>query len=370
MSDPVIARRNALSDLDRVLRASAGDVAVFLVYDRPERAEERPGLPALFFAQRCVTDDLVEQMISAFREIGIYVELFAGEQPFLKALSSGRLDELNRNIGVVYNGIGWGIGRGGFIAGRKALIPLIADSYGLLCANANAYACAFTLHKYDCFTMLKNLGLVVPRTWQFRERTGWLAGNRPTSGTKVIAKSTYEAWSVGVTESSVFTVDEASDMRLAEICDDIGQAVTVQEFIAGAEIYVPVLSCPEPVVLPPLRVVLSKAPDDANAVVTINDNLSDTAVSYELFVAEQAILDKLEASALSVVEVLQLEGLSRIDFRIDDQGTPWVFDIAVSPGLDADGAAFASLSSLGMTHPEFIRLAVAAALATANANAS
>ena len=53
---------------------------------------------------------------------------------------------------------------------------------------------------------------------------------------KVIAKSTYENWSVGVTDASIFHVDDSCDARVATIAEAIGQPVTVQQFISGTEV--------------------------------------------------------------------------------------------------------------------------------------
>ncbi len=91
-------------------------------------------------------------------------------------------------------------------------------------------------------------------------------------------KSTYESWSVGVTEESIFVVDDTCEERVAAIAEEIGQSATVQEFVAGPEVCVPVFSCPEMVVTPPIEAILTKAPGDGEAVTTIDDNLRHDGV--------------------------------------------------------------------------------------------
>jgi D-alanine-D-alanine ligase len=355
--------RQRLLELERGLVARARDLALFLVYDRPSRVAERPGLARTYFAQRCVSDEQLQETIDAFRAVGAYVELFEGERPLLAALADGRLACLGRELQVIYNGIGWGIGAGGFQAGRKALIPLIADSYGVLCANSDAYACTLTLHKFHCYTVLRSLGVPTPQAWHYRVPDGWI-GDPPSQGARVIAKSTYEAWSVGVTDGSVFVVDESCERHVASIADAIGQAVTVQEFIPGREVYVPVISCPEPTALPPIEAVLERAPGDPDAVMTIEDNLRDGAVRYVRCANDPDLIELLARSAVHVFDLLGLDGFTRIDFRVDDEGQPWLIDVAVSPGLGAASAAFSAFASLGIEHPAFLRVAVAASLAS------
>jgi D-alanine-D-alanine ligase len=352
-----------LRALERAIVERAEDLAVFFIYDRPHRVTERRGLARTYFAQRCVSDEQLDLTLDAFRSVGAYVDLFEGERDFMKALAEGRLQKLPQNLKVAFNGIGWGIAFDGFKPGRKALIPLIADSYGIACANSDPYPCALTVHKFDSFLVLDALGVRTPKTWHYRPCRGWI-GNRPPEGMRVIAKSTYEAWSVGVTDDSVFHVDESSEERVSAIADDLGQPVTVQEFIPGTEVCVPVLSCPKQIVTPPMEAVMARAPGDPDAIMTINDNLGKGAVSHRPFACSPELMNELRDSALQVFEIFDLRGLTRIDFRVDQEERAWVFDVAIDPGIGLKSSAYLSLAQLGFSHAGFLRIAIAATLAT------
>jgi len=346
---------------EQALVARAHDLAVFLVYDRPERASERPGLARTYFAQRCASDYQLDLTIEAFRSVGAYVELFEGERPLMSALADGRLQRMRRSLKVAYNGIGWGVTKDGFRRGRKALVPLIADSYGLTCVNSDAYACTFTLHKFHSFLVLRALGISAPRTWQYRPPRGWV-GERPPAGTRVIAKSTYEAWALGVSEKSVFVVDDESEARLESIAMEIGQPVTVQEFIAGTEVYVPVISCPERIVTPPVEAIVARAPSDPETVLTMEDNLRPDGLVHRPFDGPPELIERLAQSALAIFDAFELTGLARIDFRVDEHERPSVFDVAIEPGLGVESAAFVSLAELGFDHAGFLRAVFGATL--------
>lgn len=364
MADPSVDLRGKLLDLEDRLRLRGSSLAVFLVYDRPDRIQERPDLDRVFFAQRCVSDAQLEQTVDAFRSIGAYVELFEGEQPLMTALANGRLQQLDRDLKVIYNGIEGGITRGGFQPGRKALLPAVADSYDIVCSNSNAYACALGRHKFHYLTVLQALGMSTPASWHYREAGGWAAGRRPEIGTKVIAKSTYESWSVGVTEESIFVVDADLDERVAGIANQIGQPVTVQEFIAGTEVCVPVLRISDPLVTPPVRAIMSKAPDDDEAVMTVDDNLREGGVSHEPFIGPRNVMEQMRSEALASFNILQLEAFCRIDFRVDREDRAWLIDVGVSPGISRKSSAFRSISTLGLDHSQFLRVVLATTLAT------
>ena len=66
----------SLRELERRFSKRAREVAIFLVYDRPDRINERPELARSFFAERCVSDDQLARMIEVYRSVGAYVELF------------------------------------------------------------------------------------------------------------------------------------------------------------------------------------------------------------------------------------------------------------------------------------------------------
>jgi D-alanine-D-alanine ligase len=362
-ADPLIVKHR-LSQLERALVQRAHELALYLTFDRPQRVDDRPGLARTFFAERCASNAELSEIITAFRDVGAYVELFEGEMPLLKALADGRLQAMRQPLKVVYNEIEGGITRDGFQPGRKALIPAVADAYGLTCSNSHAYGCALGRHKFHYSTVLRQLGVRTPRTWHYRRGKGWAGDQIPPREVKVIVKSTYENWSVGVTDTSIFRVDETCEERVAMIAAEIGQPVTVQEFISGREVGVSLFAVPDVVVPPPMETILTKAPDDLDAVMTIYDNLQERAIVLRPYDGSPSVVQQLFSGAARAFDVLELGAFARVDFRIDAEERAWVTDIGVSPGISTKDAAFLSLAELGFDHPSFLRVVVAATLAS------
>lgn len=359
--------RQELVNLERELIDRAPELALFLAYDRPQRAAERPALERAFFAQRCISDAQIAQTIDAFRSVGSYVELFEGELPLMEALANRRLQSVDRDLKVIYNGIEGGITPGGFEPGRKALVPTLADAYGVICSNSNAYACALGRHKFHYFTVLRALGVLAPEIWHYRYPDGWVQGRAPAAGTKVIVKSTYESWAVGVTEDSVFLVDGDSEQKVAAISEEIGQPVTVQEFVSGTEVCVPVFGLPDTVATPPVEIVLARAPDDADSFMTIDDNLTQGEIGYRRFDRGPEVDRNLAAAAIAAFEILELGAFARIDFRVDEEDRAWAIDVGVAPGIAQHSSATYSLAQLGFDHASFLRVVIAATLASRGA---
>lgn len=351
-----------LTDLEHRISDRGDQLALALVFDRPERQADRPALAKTFFAQRCASNKELTDITEAFRSIGAYVKLFEGELPLLKALADGSFQEVERPLKVIYNGIEGGIGFGAFQPGRKALIPAVSDAYGLASSNSSAYACSLGRHKFHYFTVLRALGVPAPETWHFRPEIGWAGGRRPAPGTKVIVKSTYESWAVGVSEDSIFEVGDNYEGRVAGIAEEIGQAVTVQEFVAGAEVCVPVLSGHDRLVTPLIETVLKKSPGNPEAVTTIQDNLLEAGIQHRRFEGGPDLDGRLVNAASRAFDVLELESFARIDFRVAEDESIWATDIGVSPGISDEDSSFRSFELLGFSHPEFLRIVVAATL--------
>jgi D-alanine-D-alanine ligase len=354
-----------LRDLNSSFADVAPELAIFLVHDRPSRLAERPGLARAYFAERCVSDIEITATLEALREVGAYVELIEGELPLVKALGEGRLQAVDRRLKMVYNGIEGGVGVDAFRPGRKALVPVLADAYGIICSNSSAFSCAIGRHKFHYLTLLRSIGLPTPRAWHYRGGGNWAGDLRPDRGTKVIAKSTYESWSVGVTDDSVFEVDASCSDRVEAVFQMIGQAVTVQEFVSGPEVCVPVVTTPVPLTTVPVESILARAPRNPDAVATIDDNLTQSGITYVAYDGPKHIIEKMVHYAVSAFELLELSGLARIDFRIDKDGQPWIIDLGVSPSLAADGSARTSFAELDLSYDEFLRSVMAVTLVAA-----
>lgn len=355
------AAGDRLREISAAIEAIGPEIALSLVFARPSIVNRRPAISKVAYSERCISDAQLSELITAFRSAGAYVELFEGEIPFLEALVSGRLSDLDRRFQLVHNGIGWGITEGGFQPGRKSLVPAVADSFGLIGTSSSAYTSSIAVHRFHSFVILRSLGVRAPEVWHYRPNRGWM-GDRPPEGEKVIAKSTYEAFSVGVTEESVFIVDSSCEDRLTEIATSIGQAVTVQRFISGREVCVPIFALPGAITTPPVEQIVKKAPGDGDAILTLEENFQPGAVLYRPFEGPDDLIQDLSRTTLSAFDIMQNDFIGRMDYRIDASGRPWLTDLAIEPGWSRTSALFKSVEELDVGYTELLRVLMGGAL--------
>lgn len=236
----------------------------------------------------------------------------------------------------------------GTVQGRKSLIPVFCEMNDILHTNSNGFASSFAREKYYWNLCLKHF-YDTPDSWAY-DKSGWLNGS-PDDGTKIIVKLPNQSSSIGLeSSSSSFVYDKSKEDKVREIALRYGEAMLVQKFIAGMECEVPVFNDgKECFALPPAGIMLDN-----------NENLDDKFLDYDirgnqkytrynLMSKYPNIADKVKEIAVSISKFLDLQGICRIDFRIDKYCTPFVTDINCSPHLTQASCISKSMGYLGFT---------------------
>jgi D-alanine-D-alanine ligase len=304
---------------------AAGDIAIFCVAN----VQQKAALTSSY--ERSIeyfTEKELDQIVEAFRVNDFYCDVFVGEDEFLKWALGGGAQRFPRKHVLVYNTAQSGSG-----AGRKSLIPAFCALHGLTTLNGNPYVVSLARHKYHVNAILNSVGIPVARTWWYLGARRWLHERRPPTGLLVLAKSTYESASIGISQRSALALNEQSEEQLDEMVAELAQPVVVQEFIAGREAETPIIAGPQPIVLAPVGISING-----------ENNLDSRFLSYERVAVNgygfydfgtdcPQTADRLRQIAALTAAVLQLEGFCRVDCRISDAGQPFVTDVSTTPHL-------------------------------------
>src|SRR5262249_28093310 len=108
---------------------------------------------------------------------------------------------------------------------------------------------------------------------------------RPPNDLKVIAKPTYECASIGIHADSVFSIDPETEERLGSLAERFRQPITIQEFVSGFEIEVPVLEAAGPNACMAVGVELDGRRNLRNSILVYDDVFDDSYGFYNF--AEQ-----------------------------------------------------------------------------------
>lgn len=329
-----------ISDCLLELHRHASDLAVFVVANIKDVTVVEHDYPGFSVHNDYMTEGVIRGILQSLRDLGIYVELFIGEDVFIKAVHANSFEKVARQYKLVFN-----LAQSGTGPARKSLVPCFCNLHHLPCCNSDGHVVALMRHKYHATSILRDHGLPVPRTWLFQENGEWLDGRRPPEGTKLIVKPTYEAACIGLSRDSVRSSDASLDAFALERARLMRQPLTVQEFIHGYDIDVPVFLAPN--AFAPMAVGVSMGGRRNLGEDFLDfDTLSER--SYDFF-------DGIEVTGLPVnamcraaekaARVLGIKGYGRIDFRATQSGEYYLIDMQTMPDIHEQSSIHFAMES-------------------------
>ncbi|AND18029.1 D-alanine--D-alanine ligase family protein [Rathayibacter tritici] len=165
----------------------------------------------------------------------------------------------------------------------------------------------------------------------------------------------------GGSAQGVSIVSDSSQLPRAMVeAYTYGDVVLIEQQILGTEVSVGVLDLGDgPFALPPVEI----APVAGRYTFEARYNAGETRFYTPARIAPE-VSDDVSRAAVAIHEILGLRHLSRLDFILDESGSPWFFDANVLPGMTETSlvpqAIEASGRYLGDVYSTLARLAASA----------
>jgi D-alanine-D-alanine ligase len=161
----------------------------------------------------------------------------------------------------------------------------------------------------------------------------------------LIVKSLFFEASAGISQASVVESEEQLARRVHFIHENLGTAAIVEQFIDGRELYVGVIGNERLDTFPVWEMSFEKMPDNRWRIATERVKWSTQYQKRHGIMTDKASLDhetanRIRNMAKRAYRALDLNGYARIDFRLDDDGRPYVLEANPNPNL-AYGEDFA-----------------------------
>ncbi|HEX2091356.1 MAG TPA: D-alanine--D-alanine ligase [Longimicrobiaceae bacterium] len=256
-----------------------------------------------------------------------------GELELIRAEASGPLPATAdlRDIDVVFLTLHGGTGEDGTI---QALLDLTGIPY----VGSGHRASATAMDKDLSKRLFRAAGIPTPE-WlmapadpeEVRDRVGY----------PVVVKPNKQGSTVGLT-----VVREPSGLETAiEEAYRHDDEVMLERFVPGRE-----LTCG----------ILADQPLAVGEIIPRRSEIFDYESKYQEGGAEEIFPADLtdeqtrtvQELALRAHRTLKLEGFSRVDFRMDEQGTPWCLEVNTLPGMTATSLLPQSAKAAGISFPE------------------
>jgi len=194
--------------------------------------------------------------------------------------------------------------------------------------------------------------------------------NRQSSISKQrwIIKSVWEEASVGLDEDSVVTIADERElqeqirMRLGKI----GGQGFAEAYIEGREFNLALLAdrgSPDGcMVLPPAEIEFVGYGPAKPRVVGYRAKWDEQSFEYKNtrrrfdFESQDAdLLKRLGDLSSACWRVFGLHGYARVDFRVDDQGNPWILEINANPCISPDAGFMAAAMRMGLSYDDVVQ---------------
>ena len=291
-----------------------------------------------------------EIILNTYRNIGFEVSCFYDEKDFINYYIKNLY---GNNIEKDYLVINYA--QKGTSIGRKSLIPSFCDLFKLKRTGSNPYVVSLARNKYHSSCILSNNNIPTAQSYLYHYEYGWISSLKPSFNEIVIAKLNYESSSIGLSSDNIFMYSDDKVSFLKSLSIQYNQPIIVQQFISGFEIELPVL-CSRSNIIPILPVGIS-----LNDNIFLADNILDYNIRksreygfYNFLDIDKLISSKMMNAATKCVELFDLNGFARVDFRVDKNMNFYITDIATNPGITKETSYYFAFKNLGMTYQNML----------------
>jgi len=275
--------------------------------------------------------------------------------PFVMDLNAtiSRLRDLQPD--VVFNLVETLGGKGSMIYFATALLDFLKIPY----TGCRTDAMFVTSNKPLTKKFLHAGGIATP-AWITSD--GIATGSTP-AGTYLM-KASWEEASVGLDDDSIIQMTNPINITTALRNRQaiIGCECFAEAYIEGREFNIALLATRQGVrILPASEILFQDYPQDKLKLLDYRAKWVEDSFEYDNTIRtldiqpqDAALVDRLRDIALTCWRMFGLRGYARVDFRVDQQGHPFVLEINANPCLSLDAGFAAALEQSGIKYSEAI----------------
>jgi D-alanine-D-alanine ligase len=256
---------------------------------------------------------------------------------------------------VVFNLVETLAGQGSLIYFATALL----DSLRIPYTGCRTEAMFLTSNKPLSKNILHAAGIATP-PWLTAD--GIAVGQTATE--TYILKASWEDASVGLDDASIMRTADRKILlaALRKRKQTLGMDCFAEAYIDGREFNIALLATDQGVrLLPAAEMLFHDYPSDKLKVLDyrakwVEDSFEygNTGRTLDIPSQDEPLVARLRDIALTCWHLFGLRGYARVDFRVDQQGNPFVLEINANPCLSLDAGFAAALERAGIKYSEAI----------------
>lgn len=249
------------------------------------------------------------------------------------------------------------------------VVPALLDSMDVRYTGAPTGATFLTNHKLLAKQRLSQAGLPTPVWFSDMPAGGGrlspgqaVGAVRP--GNRFVIKAVSEHASVGLDEHSLVTVMDEVELqrRLQEFRETLQRPCFAEQFIDGREFNISLLAEADGCqVLPPAEIDFSAFPAGKPRLVGYRAKWDQTTFEFRntprrfgFPPQDEPLLQRIGELARACWALFGLAGYTRVDFRVDREGQPWILEVNTNPCLSPDAGFAAALQQASIGRNEAV----------------
>jgi len=237
--------------------------------------------------------------------------------------------------------------------------PAILDTLRIPYTGCSTQAVFQTSNKLLAKKIMRDAGIATP-DWIEQEGLAFQTDNAKT----YLIKSPWEHASIGLDEDSLinYTSKAKTLKEMSRRKEKLGGSCYAEAYIDGREFNVALISGKAGVKVLPiaemlfmdyapdkLKIVDYKAKWDADSF-----EYNNTIRKFNFQKKDAGLISSVREIALRCWNIFFLNGYARVDFRVDNNGKPWVLEINSNPCLSPDAGFAAALQKAKIKYHEAI----------------
>jgi D-alanine-D-alanine ligase len=240
---------------------------------------------------------------------------------------------------------------------NEIVFPAILEMLGLPFTGSGALGLGLCLHKPKAKDILRARGVPTPASCVI-ERVKDAAGvDLPYP---LFVKLAREDASVGIRHDNVVHNKRALVRRIRALLDEYHQPVLIERYVEGREVNVTLLGNARVAVLPFHEIDFSRLPPDRPRIVSYAAKWDESSPEYQgtmpVPVKDLPATTKaaIERAAVAAFRALELRDYGRVDFRVAEDGTPYVIDVNPNCDISPDAGVARAARAGGMKYHQLI----------------
>jgi len=326
---------------------------VGLTYDLKTEYQFKPGDPPDANAEfdHPSTIDVIADAIEAN---GFKVERIGNVLNLLDKIGSLKVD-------IVFN-----ISEGLSGRNRESQVPILLEMARIPFVGADALTLGLTLDKVMAKKIFVADGIPTPKFFEVSSSAELVNINHHKY--PLIVKPRFEGSSKGLSESSRVENKEDLKKQVEFVVNTYKQPALVEEFISGQEFTVAIVGNDPPEAMPVVQIKIDgklKLNDKFYTFARITSDRLEYICPAKI---SSELKDKLSSLALKVYRGVECKDFGRVDFRVDNEGKPYVLEINPLPSLSTEDVFKLVAENVGITYEQIIGKILNSALKRNNLN--